>query len=289
MKSPGRVRREVQVGCGSCLGCRSEQARQWSVRLMHERQLHDAAWFLTLTYSDEELPTNGSLDPQHLQGFFKSLRRDHPPRSVRYFACGEYGETSQRPHYHAVLFGPDFLDRVEHRFRDGSLTWRSSSLESHWPYGFSEIGTVTRASCAYVAGYVRKKVSRSRDPDHYLRYDPETGELVELVQEFTRMSLRPAIGKEWFRRFWRDVYPRDSVVVEGKEYKPPRYYDKLMDGDCGEAEGCFASSCEEHKEMMLGVRERRLAEAIDKTSYQLQAGEKIHEARTKLFARRDKV
>ena len=267
--------REVTVGCGICIGCRTEQARQWSVRIMHERQMHDSAWFITLTYDEESLPDNGSLCAEDLQKFFKAVRRDYPAGTVRYFACGEYGDESQRPHYHAVLYGVDFLDRYFLRCDNGYNVWRSAHLEHYWDNGFSEFGTVTPKSASYVAGYVKKKVAKRVNPDAYLRVDVDTGELFDVEPEFNRMSLRPAIGRSWIERYWQDVYPRDYVVVDGKEFKPPRYYDKWMDMY--------------HPDIMLDVREKRINEAVEKTAYQLMAGEKIHKARDALFSSRGKV
>lgn len=270
-----RIRDAQVVPCGHCLGCRADQARQWSIRIMHECQVQDSAWFLTLTYSEENLPENGSLNPSHLRAFFKSLRRQFPPGQVRYFACGEYGELSQRPHYHAVLFGVDFLDKCRVPRPSDSAVWRSPTLESYWTLGISEFGTVTPASAAYVAGYVRKKVARRDNPDAYVRVDADTGELVNVEPEFSRMSLRPAIGRKWLERYWKDVYPRDYVVMDGKEFKPPRYYDKWMD--------------ENHPEIMMKVREKRINEAEELSEYTLGAAERIHKARVGLFQQRGKI
>ena len=278
---------ELEVGCGVCLGCRAEQARDWAVRIMHELEMHESAWFVTLTYSNEELPENGSLRPEDLRGFFKALRRQY--KEVRYYVCGEYGEISQRPHYHAVLFGPDFLDRSAVRSSGASDVWRSECLERAWPYGLSEFGSVNYASASYVAGYVQKKVTARQDPEAYLRVDDETGELVYVEREFARMSLRPALGRRWLRQFWSDVYPRDFIVMNGREYRPPRYYDKLMDGDCRSDEPCFAGKCEVHKRLMMEVREKRIGEHEDVSEYHRQAREKAHEARSRLFASRSGV
>lgn len=139
----------------------------------------------------------------------------------------------------------------------------------------TEFGSATLASASYVAGYVRKKVTQKEDPDHYTRVDPETGELTELEKEFARMSLRPAIGMRWIQKYWQDVYPRDFIVFGGREAKPPRYYDKWMDKN--------------QPEIMEQVRQRRYDDAVDLTTYQLKAGQKIHEDREALFQGRDTV
>jgi hypothetical protein len=266
---------ETTVPCGRCLGCRADQARDWAVRIMHETQMHENAWFLTLTYRDERIPKHGSLRPSDLSSFFKALRRDYPPGSVSYYACGEYGETTERPHYHAVLYGIDFLDRHLWRNSPSSPVWRSPTLESYWTHGSSEFSTVTPGSASYVAGYVRKKVSRKVVEHHYTRVDDTTGELVELEQEFSRMSLRPAIGKRWIEKYWRDVYPADRVLLDGKPFRPPRYYDKWMDAN--------------HPRLMFDVRMNRDRNAEILSEYTLSAKEKIHEARVGLYQQRNKV
>jgi hypothetical protein len=242
---------------------------------MHETAMHNSSWFLTLTYDEERIPQYGSLYPEDLQRFFKAVRRGRPAKTVSYFACGEYGEKTERPHYHAVLFGVDFLDRISCQRADGSNFWRSPSLENYWEHGLSEFGTVTDASASYVAGYVRKKVTRKQDPDHYERLDPESGELVQLVPEFNRMSLKPAIGRRWIEKHWKDVYPRDFVVRAGKEYKPPRYYDQWLE--------------QNQPKMAAEVRFKRIQEAIELSEYTLASKEAIHKSRDALFLDRGSI
>ncbi len=259
----------VMVPCGHCLGCRGEQSRQWAVRMMHEKQMHALSWFTTLTYSEEELPKNGSLRPKDFSGFIKDLRKRYPPRSISYYGCGEYGEDTQRPHYHAVLFGPQFLDRYSHPDITRSGIWKSEDLEASWRRGISELGTLTMASASYVSGYVRKKVRQK----NFDRINPFTGELLE--PEFGRMSLRPAIGKRWIEKYWTDVYPRDFVVIDGIEAKPPRYYDKWMD--------------ENQPDIMQSVRETRWDECIQLEDRELRAREAEHTARVNLFQARKAI
>ena len=113
------------------------------------------------------------------------------------------------------------------------------------------------------------------DPDRYLRVDEETGELVNLTPEFSRMSLRPAIGKRWIEKYWREVYPLDRVVVDGREFKPPRYYDKWLEDN--------------EPEMAMEVRAKRISEAKELSRYTLDAKESIHKSRMALFGQRNKV
>ena len=269
-----KIKDTAVVPCGRCIGCRAEQGRQWAVRMMHESRMHEDNVFVTLTLDDDHLNENAELCPKDFSGFVKSLRKTQE-RRISFFGCGEYGDHKGRPHYHALLFGVNFLDRDFGVSSTESNVWRSQTLESIWGRGRCEGGTVTMASCSYVAGYIRKK-QKAKDYD---RANPDSGVLLE--PEFARMSLRPAIGRNWIKKWWTDVYPKDYVVVDGHEAKPPRYYDKYMDLE--DMKGGSA----ERRDVMETVRQRRYDEAIEMTKYQMMSGEKIAEARQKLFSKRD--
>ncbi len=250
------------VPCGNCIGCRAEQGRQWAVRMMHEARMHENSCFITLTYDEKRIPKNAALCPKDLSRFIKDLRKTQQ-RRISFFGCGEYGEKTQRPHYHALLFGIEFLDRDIGVNPGRPSVWRSKALDDVWGMGITEGGSVTMGSASYVAGYIRKKV-RKKD---YARANPYSGELLE--PEFARMSLKPAIGKRWIEKYWEDVYPRDFVVIDGYEAKPPRYYDKWMDKN--------------HPDIMEDVRQKRFEEKRDMTKYSMMSAEKTHEARVELF------
>lgn len=220
----GFVDMPVVMPCGHCFGCRLERSRQWAIRCMHEASLYTANAFVTLTYSEDELPAGGSLDRDAFPLFMKRLRRRIDER-VRYYHCGEYGDRTGRPHYHACLFGFDFPDKTEWSVRRGLPVYRSALLEDLWPFGNSEIGSVTFESAAYVARYVMKKVYGENAWLHYQSLDLESGEVSQVEPEYTTMSRRPGIGKPWLERYMSDVYPEDGVVVNGRLMKPPRYYD----------------------------------------------------------------
>lgn len=203
------------------------------MRLHHEASLHEAKSFVTLTYADQWLPDDYSVSPKALQDFMKRLRYHMGKRRVRFFACGEYGEQNLRPHYHLILFGADFYsDRIPFRRTErGDVTYISQKLQKLWPFGFSEIGAVTRESCGYVARYVMKKVNGEAAKDHYRRVNPLTGELTQVTPEFITMSKKPGLGSGWFDQFAGDAFPSDFIVIDGRKYPVPRYYLKQIDDE----------------------------------------------------------
>lgn len=272
----GFADRPVTVPCGQCIGCRLERSRQWAVRCMHEASLHDDNAFVTLTYEDEHLPRFGSLDRKAFPLFMKRLRKLEDGKRIRYFYCGEYGDRSNRPHYHGLLFGFDFRDKVLHTFRGDHAVYRSETLERLWPFGLSEVGTVTFDSAAYVARYITKKVTGDEEmvAAHYCGVDGATGELGTKEVEFCGMSRRPGIGREWYERFGCEVYPSDGVVVRGVLCRPPRFYDKLLELD----DSRLAAR-------VRGKRRRNVREAECEPE-RLEAKRKVMEAATLLKVRR---
>lgn len=221
------VRRFISVPCGRCVGCRLERARNWTIRIMHEAQMHEENCFITLTYKDEHLSygrTQATLNKRDLQLFWKRLRKETNVKGIRYFACGEYGEQRQRPHYHACVFGFDFKDKVLLSSKNDNDLYRSDFLDSVWSNGHCSIGALTAGSAAYVARYILdKKLGKERF------YYEEKG----IEPEFIVMSRggregSGGIGKMWFEKYAGDVYPADRVVIQdGGTSKPPRYYDEL--------------------------------------------------------------
>ena len=149
------------VPCGQCLGCRLDKANDWAIRCVHEAKLHLQNCFITLTYKPAFLPADNSLHRDHLQLFFKRLRRYlsyHDNLKIRFLCCGEYGSLNFRPHYHILCFGwfPSDVRRLK-TVAAGYNLFRSPLLEELWPYGFNVVGAVTFESARYVAKYSLKK------------------------------------------------------------------------------------------------------------------------------------
>lgn len=272
----------VQLPCGRCIGCRLEYSRQWAMRCMHEASLHEDNCFVTLTYDDEHLPSDGSLNKAHFQDFMKRLRARFTGETIRYYHCGEYGEKFSRPHYHACIFGFDFYDRDLFTERGGTKLYSSKLLSDLWPFGFSSVGDVTFESAAYVARYVLKKVTGDKADDHYMRLHEVTGELNPVAPEYVTMSRGSGtglggIGHEWYKRYAKEVFPRDEVIVRGTKCKPPKYYGRLL-------EESHAEQYEEVKKARKkGLKKLRLAGELSEA--RLRDKEKCAEARIKLLKR----
>jgi len=218
----------IMVPCGQCVGCRLERSRQWAIRCVHEKQMHRDSCFLTLTYDDQHLPYGNTLVVADLQAFCKRLH-NRLLRSrgfgIRYYAAGEYGERTQRPHYHLIVYGYSFPDRKFYKKApNGENLYSSAECEELWPSGFNVIGEVTFDSAAYVARYVVTKLT-GRKAGFLSSVCWETGEIVSRIDEFSNMSRRPGIGASWYEKYGAHSYKWDSVIMNGREIRPPRFYD----------------------------------------------------------------
>lgn len=172
-------------GCGQCLPCRLNRRRIWAHRIMLEASMYEANSFVTLTYSPENLPDGGSLVPAHYQRWLKRLRKRLSPQTFRYFLVGEYGEGTERPHYHAALFGYPSCGQSPDCSARKNKCPVCSLIRDTWGYGHVQVGTLTDASSQYIAGYVTKKLTDPKDPRLKGRHP-----------EFARMSLRPGLGAD---------------------------------------------------------------------------------------------
>lgn len=257
----GYVDLPLELPCGQCIGCRVERSRQWAMRIVHESEMHERCCFVTLTYDAEHLPADGGLHVTDWQKFAKRLRKRVGP--FRFFHCGEYGERSFRPHYHACLFGVDFrADRVLlRRSADGSTSlYFSPLLTEVWGLGHCSVGELSYESAAYVARYCIGKLTGPQGELAYSRACPRTGRAWRVAAPYVTMSRRPGVGSTWFEKFRGEVYPSDEVVHKGRRFRPPRFYDlKLPAAELDVLKGKRASRVALRKEDLsyerLGVRE----------------------------------
>lgn len=286
------IKNFVEIPCGKCIDCRLKYSRQWADRCMLELQYHESSYFVTLTYDDDHLPINDYIDPvtgeigqsatlvkKDMQDFFKRLRDRYSRRydnKLRYYFCGEYGSQTMRPHYHAIIFGLKLDDLVPYkRTSQGFLLYNSEFLDKCWQHrGYVVVANVTWDTCAYTARYILKKQYGSA---------AEIYERFNFLPEFTQMSLRPAIGRQYYEDHKDEIYSFDTIHIPtstgGLRIRPPRYYDKLFDVDYPDKSALlkeqrrkFAEESTKYKLdrtsndylEMLAVEERNLIARIDK-------------------------
>lgn len=219
----------IEVPCGMCIGCRMRRAQDWTLRCMHEAKMWDSNCFVTLTYARGNLPPNSSLEHRDFQLFMKRVRFSIGP--VRFYMCGEYGPKNQRPHYHACLFGVDFRDRIpKGKSKAGSVFYESPTLTKLWGLGIATVQDLTQETASYTARYIMKKLLGQESKRAYDTVDAD-GVVTTRKAEYSAMSLKPGIGARFFEAYKGDIYRGDFVVSGGREYSPPRYYDKLAKRD----------------------------------------------------------
>lgn len=245
-----------ELPCGKCIGCQMDYSRMWANRCVMESKMHAASLFVTLTYDDLSVPRvlygereNGeareamSLRKKDLQKFMKRLRsyvayhisdtfsacpismRDSVPE-LRYFASGEYGSSTLRPHYHLILFGFDLPDKKLMSNRRGNPYYVSDILAELWPFGHHIIGDVSFSSAAYVARYCMKKAGKESKGSY---------EFYGIEKPFLVMSRKPGIGATYYDKYLKGKSPVDTIHLStaegGLSFQWPRYFENLYEKD----------------------------------------------------------
>ena len=233
------------IPCGHCLGCRQDQANEWTNRLLMESKYHDSMYFITLTYDDDhlhgvawtdedtgEFHGGYTLDKRDCQLFFKLLRRHFPDDKIRFYLAGEYGPTSGRPHYHTIVFGLHVDDLVPFGVSEtGSQYYVSESVANCWKRGFISIEPANEFTIRYVTGYVTKKLGV---------YPNEQFEREGLVPPFSLSSRKPGIGRQFLDENAQDIIQKDRIVLStpngSVQCGIPRYFLKALSDNGYESE-----------------------------------------------------
>lgn len=233
------VRDFIEIPCGQCIGCRLDYSRQWADRCLVEMKDHSSNYFLTLTYDDAHLPINEYLDKEtgavepiatlvkrDFQLFMKRLRKNYKyDNKLRFFAAGEYGEHTARPHYHAIIFGLILDDLIFYKRLGDFNYYTSPFLDGVWKNGYVVVASANWATCAYVARYIVKK-QKGETKSIYSDFNFEP--------EFSLMSRKPGIGKDFFDKNYQRFIEEDKIFIstpEGsKDLKLNKYYRRLLDG-----------------------------------------------------------
>lgn len=208
--------------CRQCVMCRLRKSSEWATRIMHETKNWSSCSFVTLTYDDNRLPENGTLNKAHFRAFRNDLRGRfdyYGLGKLKFFGVGEYGKKTRRPHYHAIVFGSDFKSGSveEAPSRTGGAQWSSSLISEVWKCGIHRVSVVNFESAAYVARYSLKKISRD---DSFFTEGR--------IPEF--QSISNGIGRGWLEQWKEDWAPRNKINIPGRGDLPiPEYYMRKLE------------------------------------------------------------
>lgn len=206
LKQSGNV-----VPCGRCPACISTRTSNWSFRLLQEEKVATSAHFLTLTYDTKFIPILDSgllsLRKADLQLFFKRLRKaqcGNGTSPIKYYAVGEYGGKTYRPHYHCILFNA-----------------KLELIQDAWRMGHIYYGQVSGASVGYTLKYMCKQKKNFRLSPNDKR-----------VPEFAVMS--KGLGISYLSETMANWHAGDLVgrnyctLVGGQKIAMPRYYKERL-------------------------------------------------------------
>ncbi len=247
---------QLRVPCGKCIGCLLDKANDWATRCYCEIQGWEDNCFITLTYNDKHIPKNRDLIKKDLQDFWKRLRYYYQGKQtwvnpqngkvenpIRYFACGEYGPRTMRPHYHACVFNwkPDDL-KFYKKNHNGDSLYTSKTLNQIWGKGFVIVGELTYQSACYVARYVSKKLFKKTKIYKFLEKQPE----------FTTSSRCGGIGLKYWQENIKKITENKGIFIKiagkVKNKKIPKYFmRKWQESGDDEYEFYVIEKCENGK------------------------------------------
>lgn len=191
------------ASCRKCLECMQVRANEWALRGHFELAEHSENCFLTLTYEDNPV----HLKKEDLQNFIKRLRKKIDPIKIKYFSCGEYGDKKYRPHYHIIIFGYDFKDRIFIRMSDSGIPiFESKEANKLWPEGIITVQEANANTIRYSAKYSTKL--KQNLPKQLKDYP-----------EFNTMSQN--LGIEPIMRKMETYLKTDQIYIDGFSYQIP--------------------------------------------------------------------
>jgi len=211
----------VKLPCGKCINCLKSKSSEWALRLQLELLYSECDnYFVTLTYDDIH-KKDDSLHKIDIQNFNKKLKiylkRKNLKSDFRFFASGEYGDNTKRPHYHIIYFGlPLFDKKLLYVNSEGMEIYQSDFLENVWSKGFVYIGSVSDSSIYYVAGYCLKKLITS---------DINS----DLESEFRLSSRMPGIGFKYLEDNKEELLKDNHIYLDnGRIVKMPDYFKRKL-------------------------------------------------------------
>ena len=149
----------VPVGCGKCIECLKQKAREWQIRLSEEIKNDNKAIFITLTFNTQSLIelkkelkgiTGYELDNElatlAVRRFLERWRKKHK-KSVKHWLITELGGGRyEHMHIHGIIWTEE----------------KREEIKKIWKYGYIYTGySMNEAVGSYCIKYMYKQ-----DPKH---------------------------------------------------------------------------------------------------------------------------
>ena len=263
---------KYEVPCGRCYECQSMRRSEWAFRMQYETMVNSNAYFLTLTYDDDNLTEQDMrtglhyANRKHIQDFIRELRRVY---SLRYFGVHEYGSQTKRNHYHLIIWLVGTDDNLE-----------LAMIQKLWKFGFIEKAMLNTARIHYCTKYLNKpfrnawKSEQDIIDDPFYTLEQKKDMLIDVFVKnntFNFMSTRPAIGSQLLEDVDMCKYIVDTalatgnyppVYINGRQFGLPRFYIKKL----------FSPS-ERNKIYELNLVKRREQEELKASKLDMNVGE----------------
>lgn len=258
---------QITVPCGKCPPCRARRSAGWAFRMMQEQKISDTSFMLTLTYNSDTIPItkNGyrSLCKTDVQKFIKRLRKASKikdyglTKQIRYYACGEYGTQTKRPHYHLLIYNahPDNIANA----------WKLDNKE----IGSIHLAPLNMATIQYAFKYLQKAPTVGKH---------ERDDRQREFQLFSKGLGANYLSKNMVAWHKANIAERMHIPIEdGKKISMPRYYKNKIYDDFEKLQV---------KEFMMEIAEKDWQEMINQYGESLQ--QVLHDRRVHAFTQMHK-
>lgn len=298
------TREEITIPCGHCLGCKLDKSSEWATRVYCESKLHKENCFITLTYNTPNLPINenglSTLKKKNITDFIKRLRYYlyEQKIEIKYFGCGEYGNTGGRPHAHIAILGwqPKDLEKYKPN-KHGQMAFKSKFIQNLWGKGFCVIEDLTYESACYIARYVQKKAGVRASKTIYTgeieeqeRIDERNGKKFiytinkrakkKTLVEPEYLIMSQGIAKKYWEQNKEKIKRNNGILIKLKDktiIKPiPRYFKKIWEAENWE-------ECYRHKLKIQKNFENTKKDILNKISLNGECKELTNEQKWKYY------
>jgi hypothetical protein len=221
----------VPIGCGNCIECRKQKARNWQIRLLEDIKTNKTGKFITLTFSDEsiaqltqdETVKGYTLDNQiatkAVRLFLERWRKTHGT-SLRHWLVTELGHNgTNNIHLHGIVWPTEYNQIHE--------------IQKHWQYGYVHLGKpiyikdkiidyenwVNETTIAYIIKYVTKAEEKYKTYKSIILTSPGIGKNYTNNSDSNKNKFKPINTNETYNtttghKIALPIYYRNKIYTD---------------------------------------------------------------------------